>query len=145
MAELQDSVVIQKPVNVVFQYASDLKNSPKIMENVVAVEKLTIGETKVGTQYKETREIRGKKAEAVIKFIEFTPNQSYAVESEHNGLRVVYTYQFKENGENTFVDFKGDIEVNGLWMKLMKPMIVKILKKEDGDHLRNLKNVMERE
>ncbi|MBM7587871.1 hypothetical protein JOC86_004446 [Bacillus pakistanensis] len=145
MPELHDSVVIQKPINEVFQFASELKNSPKIMDNVVAIEKLTIGETAVGTQYKETREIRGKKADAVIKFIEFTPNQSYAVESEHNGLRVVYTYQFRENGESTVVDFKGDVEVNGLWMKLVKPMIVNILKKEDGGHLRNLKNVIERE
>jgi hypothetical protein len=43
------------------------------------------------------------------------------------------------------VDFKGDIHTSGLVMKLTKPIIRKILKKEDGDHLKKLKSLLESE
>lgn len=146
MADIQDSVVIKKPVEEVFSYASNMENSPKIMENVVEIEKLTDGPLQVGSRFKETREIRGRKASAVIEFTDYTPNKSYVVKSEANGLKVVYYYDFvPADGGGTRVDFKGDIHTSGLVMKLTKPIIRKILKKEDGDHLKKLKNLLESE
>lgn len=144
MADIQDSVVINKPVEEVFSYASNMENSMNIMVNVVEIEKLTEGPLQVGSRFKETREIRGRKASSVIEFIEYAPNKSYAVKSETNGLKVVYYYDFlPADGGGTKVEFKGDIHTTGLVMKLTKPIIRRILKKEDGDHLKQLKTVLE--
>lgn len=143
MADIQDSLIINKPLEEVFSYTANMENAPKIMENVVEIEKLTDGSTQVGSRFKETREIRGRKASSIIEFVEYTPNKSYAVQSETNGLKVVYHYDFQAVAEGTKVAFKGDIFTTGLVMKLTKPIIRKILKKEDGGHLKQLKSLLE--
>jgi hypothetical protein len=144
MPDIQDSVVIHKPVEEVFSYASNLDNSKEIMENVVEIERLTEGPLQVGSKFKETREIRGRKASSIIEFTEFLPNERYAVKSETNGLKVVYHYDFKRTVEGgTKVVFQGDIHTSGFMMKLTKPIIRKILKKEDGGHLNQLKRLLE--
>ncbi|WP_404446282.1 SRPBCC family protein [Sutcliffiella horikoshii] len=144
MPDIQDSVIIFKPVEEVFSYAANMDNSTKIMQNVVAIEKLTEGPLQVGTKFKETREIRGRQASSIIEFIEFLPNERYVVQSEANGLKVVYHYDFKPTVDGgTKVHFQGDIHTSGIVMKLTKPIIRKILKKEDGDHLSKLKKLME--
>ncbi len=144
MPDIQDSVIISKPVEEVFAFASDMDNSTKIMENVVAIEKLTEGPLQVGSKFKETREIRGRQASSIIEFTEYVPSERYVVKSEANGLKVVYHYDFKPTVEGgTKVKFQGDIYTSGIIMKLTKPIIRKILKKEDGDHLNQLKRLME--
>lgn len=144
MPDIQDSVIISKPVEEVFSYAANMDNATNIMQNVVAIEKLTEGPLQVGTKFKETREIRGRQASSIIEFIEFLPNERYVVQSEANGLKVVYHYDFKPTVDGgTKVHFQGDIHTSGIVMKLTKPIIRKILKKEDGDHLSQLKKLME--
>ncbi|KMJ59250.1 hypothetical protein AB685_09375 [Bacillus sp. LL01] len=144
MPDIQDSVIISKPVEEVFSFASNLDNSTQVMENVVAIEKLTDGPLNVGSKFKETREIRGRKASSIIEFTEYIPNERYAVKSETNGLKVIYYYDFKPTVEGgTKVHFQGDIHTSGIIMKLTKPIIRKILKKEDGDHLNQLKRLIE--
>mgnify|MGYP005831450779 CR=1 FL=1 len=144
MPDIQDSVIISKSVEEVFSFAANMDNSTKIMQNVVAIEKLTEGPIQVGTRFKETREIRGRQASSIIEFIEFLPNERYVVKSEANGLKVIYHYDFKPTVDGgTKVHFQGDIHTSGFVMKLTKPIIRKILKKEDGDHLSQLKRVLE--
>lgn len=144
MPDIHDSVIISKPVDEVFSYAANMDNSMKIMQNVVAIEKLTEGPVQVGAKFKETREIRGRQASSIIEFIEFLPNERYVVQSEANGLKVIYHYDFKPTVDGgTKVHFQGDIHTTGIVMKLTKPIIRKILKKEDGDHLSQLKKLLE--
>ena len=145
MADLHDSVTISKPLETVFSYTSDLSNSTHIMSNVTNIEKMTDGPIQVGTKFKETREIRGRKASAIIEIVEWDKPSSYAVKSESNGLKVVYRYFFEEHENGTKVTYTGDIYTSGIMMRLSKPIIRKILKKEDGDHLKQLKKVLEKE
>ncbi len=144
MPDIQDSVIISKPLEEVFSYAANMNNATDIMQNVVAIEKLTEGPMQVGTKFKETREIRGRQASSIIEFIEFLPNERYVVQSETNGLKVIYHYDFKPTVDGgTKVHFQGDIHTSGFVMKLTKPIIRKILQKEDGDHLSQLKKLLE--
>ncbi|WP_235858122.1 SRPBCC family protein [Sutcliffiella cohnii] len=143
MADLHDTVMIEKPLEEVFSYAANLQNSIHIMSNVTHIEKVTEGPVQPGTKFKETREIRGRKASAIIEIVEYEPPNTYSVKSESNGLKVVYRYFFENTAEGTKVTYTGDIYTTGIMMKLSKPIIKKILQKEDGDHLKQLKKVIE--
>ncbi|MBD1380509.1 DUF3284 domain-containing protein [Metabacillus arenae] len=144
MAAFADSVFIKAPVDKVFSFAIKPENSVQIMENVIKTEKLTEGPIQVGTKFKETREIRGRKAEAVIECTKFIQNEVYSVKSEAKGLEVTYHYRFKEVDQGTQVDFDCQIKTSGIIMKLTKPLFTKILKKEDGEHLQKMKSMIER-
>jgi uncharacterized membrane protein len=143
MAAFSDTVTIQKPIQEVFSFSTNMENSNKIMPNVKQTVKMTEGPIAEGTQFKETRVIRGKEADAVLEIIKFIPNQAFSVKSVAQGIEVIYNYQFKEVAEGTQVDFECEVKASGIMMKLIKPLFIKILKKEDGDHLRHLKNAVE--
>ncbi|MFD1019791.1 SRPBCC family protein [Thalassobacillus hwangdonensis] len=139
----RQSVLINAPLDEVFNTATDFDNSPEIMDNVVEVEKLTEGPVGTGTKVKEVREIRGRKAEATLEIVEFVPNAKYSVQSVHGGVTIIYHYQFSDSGEGTRVEFNGELKTKGLKNLLMKPLMTAVIKKEDSDHLEKLKKYIE--
>ncbi|WP_173918380.1 SRPBCC family protein [Halobacillus sp. Marseille-Q1614] len=145
MVFLERQVVIKKPIEEVFLTAIDFSKSPEIMDAVIDVEPLTEGPVREGYQFKEVREIRGRKAAATIEITEFKPNKCYTARSEQNGLDLRYHYNFIETTEGTKVIFKGELFTQGLRNTLFKPLIKKIIKKEDADHLENLKEYIEKQ
>ncbi|MBA2175055.1 SRPBCC family protein [Halobacillus locisalis] len=143
MSFLEKSIMIKKPIEDVFQAATDFSNSPEIMDAVVGVELLTEGPVREGYEFKETREIRGRKVSSKIVVTDFEKDKSYSVRSVQQGLDLRYHYTFTQTTEGTRVDFKGDLFTEGLRNKLAQPLIKKIIKKEDQDHLKHLKNYIE--
>lgn len=143
MVFMNQSVIIRKPLEEVFAQATDFTNSPEIMDTVVDVELLSDGPVREGFRFKETREIRGKKASSVIEVTDFELNKKYSVRSHQHGLDLRYQYEFVQTTEGTKVEFAGELYTEGFRNKLMKPLIKQIIKKEDQDHLQHLKKFIE--
>ncbi|PLR79090.1 hypothetical protein CU633_02205 [Bacillus sp. V3-13] len=143
MADFQTSITIDKPLNEVFAFMVNLENSPEFMPNVIKSEKITDGPTSAGTKYLETRYISGRETQAEVVFTGFKENRSYTVNSETNGFGVIFHYTFQEVDEATRVELTATIETTGLMMKLTKPLLVKMIKREDGNQLQYLKDVLE--
>lgn len=137
-------VHINAPVETVFKAASDFNNSVFIMDNVVGIEFLTEGPVQKGTKIKEVREVRGKTIESILIFTEFVSNQRYSVKSEINGILIEYHYSFHPQDSGTVVNFEGVIQTKVFKNALLKPIVIAIIKKEDGDHLDKLKEFIER-
>ncbi|WP_163527640.1 SRPBCC family protein [Halobacillus ihumii] len=144
MAFLKRSVLINKPTKEVFAAATDFSNSPEIMATVVEAKPITDGPVRKGYQFKEVREIRGRKAASIIEVTEYEPNESYAVRSDQHGIDLRYHYTFVETAEGTRVEFIGELDTKGLRNTLMKPLIKMIIKKEDADHLDKMKAWLEK-
>ncbi|QHE51064.1 SRPBCC family protein [Pontibacillus sp. HMF3514] len=143
MPAFSDEVTIAKPKDEVFTFAANMDHSTDVMPNVVKIEKLTEGPVGVGTQYRETREIRGKEASSVIEVVEYKPNEKYSVKSSLEGLTTIYHYTFTERDGETKIRFECEINASTLKMKLVKPVFKRIMKKEDGDHLQYMKKAIE--
>ena len=58
------------------------------------------------------------------------------------GIETIYHYNFQPEKDGTRIDLVCEVKASGV-KKLMLPMVVSILKKEDGDHLQRLKQAME--
>ncbi|MHC0036369.1 SRPBCC family protein [Pseudoneobacillus sp. C159] len=138
-----DMITISRPVAEVFEFISDLSNGPKMNEDIISIEKLTDGPIGVGSKFKETKIIRGRNAEATIEVVQYIPSEAFSAQSEANGLKVIYHYQMSESTNGTYVHFKCEVKTSGMIMTLTKPLIVKMLKQEDGDHLKSVKRALE--
>jgi hypothetical protein len=138
-----ETIYINAPVENVFEVTTDFNQAMSIMNNVVRIEILTEGSIQVGSRVKEVRKIRGKEAETILIVTEYIPNQKYAVKSVDYGITVEYHYQFNTQESGTFIEFNGIIHTKGLKNALLKPLIEMILKKEDKNHLVQLKNYIE--
>lgn len=90
----------------VFAIFNDLENWPKFVPTILKVERLDdvskpVG---VGTEWRETLDIKGKETVVSARFIEFERNKFVVSESEGVGLRSEMRYEFTAIGDNTKVD-----------------------------------------
>ena len=125
-----------------FDFITSSDNAPKVVQSVKSMVKLTGGPVRVGTRYRETRLMNGKEAHAELEVVEYEPDQKYAMRNVTEGIETVYRYTFHPEADGTGVDLVCEVKAGGL-KKLMLPMVVSLLKKEDGDHLQRLKKVLE--
>ena len=133
---------IARSPNEVFDFITDSNNAPKVVSSVQSMLKLTEGPVRVGTRYRETRLMNGKEHHAELEVIAYEPNQTYAMKNVTEGIETVYRYNFEPEANGTRVDLICEVKAGG-FKKLMLPLVVSILKKEDGDHLQRLKKAME--
>lgn len=145
MPDFRASVIIQKPIEDVFNFASDADNAQDIMPYVIKREKVTDGPLRKGSKFTETRVVRRKKVTSEIELTEYEPYTTFTTKSDSNGVVVEYQYKFYTIEEGTQVEFDANIHLSGGLGFLTKFMLVKIIKKEDGDQLKNLKRLMETE
>lgn len=142
MAGFKMSEWISRPPQAVFDFITTADNAPKVVQSVKSMVKLTEGPVRVGTRYRETRLMRGKEEHAELEVTAYEPNQRYAVKNLTQGIETVYQYTFHPESNGTRVDLVGEVKAGGV-KKLIIPLVVSELKKEDGDHLQRLKRVLE--
>lgn len=135
--------IAASPQNV-FDFMTDPENAPQVVSNVVRSEKITDGPMGVGSKTLETRLTNGKESSMELEVVTWEPPYRYAASGSESGVTVIYHYELKTEGEGTRVDMEADV-TSGILMKLMLPMVVKQLQKQDGDHLQTLKAVIESE
>lgn len=126
----------------VFDFITASENAPRVAPNIKSMVKLTEGRVGVGTRYRETRLMNGKEAQAELEIVDFEPGQRYAMKNMTEGIETIYRYTFTQENDGTRVDLVCELKASGA-KKLMLPLVASILKKEDGDHLQRMKQVME--
>ena len=126
----------------VFDFITSSDNAPKVVQSVKSMVKLTEGPVRVGTRYRETRLMNGREQHAELEVVAYEPNQKYAMKNVTEGIETVYRYTFHPEADGTRVDLICEVKAGGL-KKLMLPMVVSILKKEDGEHLQRLKEALD--
>ncbi|HSK88229.1 MAG TPA: SRPBCC family protein [Anaerolineales bacterium] len=126
----------------VFDFITTSDNAPKVVQSVKSMVKLSEGPARLGTRYRETRLMNGREQHAELEVVAYEPNHRYAMKNVTGGIEIVYQYTFHPEADGTRVDLVCEVKAGGL-KKLMLPMVVSILKKEDGDHLQRLKKALE--
>jgi carbon monoxide dehydrogenase subunit G len=141
MAGFKRSVVIDRPVAEVFDFATDLANASRFLPNVTKTEMLTEGGMKPGAKFRETRAFNGKERSAVIEIVEHKKPEVHAARAAMMGLNAVYRFRFTPSDTGTRVDMEADVQGNLLW-KLFLGMMSRMMEKEDGQYLERLKQAM---
>jgi hypothetical protein len=96
----------------------------------------------VGTRFRETRIMNGKEATADLVVSVYEPNTHIGFGTEAEGIDVAYHYHLSSEDDGTRLTWTCELEASRL-RKMMLPMVAAIMKKEDGNHLRQLKSYLE--
>ena len=142
MAQFELSEWIAQPPVQVFAALTDNEKAPDIMPNIVRQEKLTDGPPGVGTRYRETRRMEGKEQQTELEVVAYDAPRRYGVQAAQSGILVTYTYELQPENEGTRVNLLCQVTASGV-KKLAAPMVASIMKREDGDHLQQLKAYLE--
>ncbi len=128
--------------NTVFEETIGTKNVEAIMPAGSSMTQITDGEIGVGTRFSETRMMKGKPTTTELEVTGFERPTYYAMTNVMQGVTTTYHYWFSAEKTGTRITLEATVSAKGV-RKLIVPIVVGVLKKEDGDHLAKLKSVIE--
>ncbi|MFN2582572.1 MAG: SRPBCC family protein [Candidatus Dormibacteria bacterium] len=141
MPEASNSVVIDRPVADVFVFLGNAENDRRWRSGVVELQRVS-GEG-VGTRYHQVVSgPGGRKVNADIEIIEFTPNSRIAFRTTTGPVRPEGSYDLSPQDGGTKVTFKLSATVGGLKSLFMGSMVQKTMNNEVAA-LSELKRVLE--
>ena len=142
MAGFKRSILIARPVEEVFDFATDLGNAKVLLPNITKVELLTEGGLKPGAKFRETRVMNGKERSAVIEVVEHQRPTVHAAKAGMLGMEAMYRFRFFPDGTGTRVEMEAEVTGNFLWW-LFLGLMSRAMEKEDGQYLDRLKAALE--
>jgi carbon monoxide dehydrogenase subunit G len=139
MAVISNSVAIRCTQEEAFDYLSDNRNELEWNPGIESIEKITDGPVGLGTQYRAKWK---SSPHVVVEIIEYERPQRWA---GHNGGPVEVTVRCRlepvTEGTKLFVDFEA---VPHGWFKLIFPLFLTRLRKEERANMTHIRETLER-
>ena len=138
------TVVIDRPIEEVFDFLADGTNDPKFSPRVLEIRKTTDGPAGVGTVYASTVKDAGMKTKREFRLTEFErPSRIRWTETSKNIITVPEGgYDFTPEGSGTRLSFYNRFEAHGLG-KLIAPLALRSAIKGADDFGRRIKAAVE--
>ncbi len=142
MINVEDSIIIHRPIGEVFAYVSDLTNAPEWQTGLLEVRKTTAETLGIGTQFTFIRKFLGRKLEASNEFTEYTPNKVVTFRTTSGPISVEASYLFEVTPEGTKVTCRMEMQPGG-FSRLAEPLIAASVKREMRAEFGYLKDLLE--
>jgi len=106
---LEAAVEIAAPPDVVFAQVADIERWPQTVRAIEDIELITAGPVRVGTRFRETRTMFGRKAAEEMTVAEFDPPRRFVLTAENHGTRYVATHAVEPvaDGSRLVLAFEG--------------------------------------
>ena len=132
MSHAENSIVINRPVNVVFDFVLDGENGPRWRESILDIKRMSDKPLGVGSAFKQgLRGPGGRRIEGDYEIVECKPNEWIKFQVTSGPARPTGTYHFEKADGGTRVTFTLHYDPKGIAM-LMAPMITANMKEETG-------------
>jgi uncharacterized protein YndB with AHSA1/START domain len=95
MATIKVSTNIAAPVETVFAMFTDIEHGPGRVSGIKAVQMETFGDFRLGTKWRETREVLGRTDDAEMEITAFDRNRAYTITHHKAGVRVDTEFTFE--------------------------------------------------
>jgi len=143
MINVEVSTVINCPVADVFAFVANFENHPKWEMNFQKVKLLTSTPTGVGTTYQCDLKLPGQSATSKFEITQYEANKNIAFEGEAAGpAKPNGSFLFESVAGGTKITLLPRPEFRGLF-KLLEPMMAGYIRKQNEEHLINLKKLLE--
>jgi len=114
---------LEAPVGEVFAAFTDLENSAKHVSGIKSVELLTHGDFRLGTRWRETREVLGRLDDAEMEVTAFEKDGGYTITHHKGGAKIDTVFTFTPAGDGgTQVSITFALENQGLPPGLLTPV-----------------------
>lgn len=146
MFEVSITRSIAAPPERVFAVFSDLEDAAQRIQAIERLELLTPPPVGVGTRFRETRTMFGKRATEEMTITAFDPPRGYDVEAQSHGSKYFTTFRFEPEPGGTRVSMHFEAQPLSTVAKLLSPLgklMLGKLEKECGKDLDDLKRHLE--
>ena len=122
MATITVSNVVAAPVERVFQLFTDIEHGPAHVSDIKRIEMLTPGPVRLGTRWRETREIMGVNDSAEMEITSYERNRTYTITHHKMGVQIDTTFWFEPAEGGTKVSIEFELESGGVPPGLLAPL-----------------------
>ena len=141
MIEIEDSVIIKKPVDRVFKFTTDLTNNAKWQSEILVAEQTSDGQFGLGATYRCVNRFLGKRIESEGVISDFEPDKICSFRFSSGSVSGESSYLFHPvNGYTKFTTV-GSIKLNNF--KLAALLVKRKARQQVRNDLKKLKQVLE--
>jgi uncharacterized membrane protein len=141
--KIESSIVIHRPVEIVFAYVSDLSNLPK-WDRVKEVQVTSAGPVGVGTTFQRVIPILGVKLENTMEITAYEANRQFTAKSAFGPFPGEASFHFEPAEGGTRLTSTVQAELGGFF-KIADGLLLSQGRKMTDDTLQRLKNLLEAE
>jgi uncharacterized protein YndB with AHSA1/START domain len=142
MAMVETSILIDRQVEDVYAYVTDVDKMTQWRGGVVEVEKVTDGPVGVGTRIRAVGKRPGGRSSMDVEVTEVEPSARFAYRGEAGPLSTINTYTFESDAYGTKVTHTDEVELRGM-LRLIEPLLGRMLRRQFEADLASLKAHLE--
>lgn len=151
MAHIEGEIVIERPVEDVFDLVADERNEPRFNPRMLRSDKVSDGPIAVGTRFLAESRMMGRTVEITVEFTEFkrprilgSKSSSIAQGRTGRPLLTEGSLVFDPVPRGTRMRWSWDVETPGV-MKLIAPFVVYMGRRQEQTIWSSLKRLMEQD
>jgi uncharacterized protein YndB with AHSA1/START domain len=141
MINVEDSIIINRPVEEIFAFVADQTNAPQWQDGLLEVRRTTDGPVGVGTKHTAVRKFLGRKLELTNEYVKYEPNKLITFTGDGSS-RFEVSYLTEATAEGTKITCQMQMEQGGLF-GLAEPLIARSLKRDFQANFLLLKRLLE--
>jgi hypothetical protein len=138
----EESIFVERPIEEVFAYLTDLERVPDWQTNVLFLQLQGSGGLRTGARLVELRKFLGRKVESVVEVTEYEPPFRYTIAVQSGPIPFSISNALSEAGGGTRIDAVVEGEP-GRFFGLVEWRVVKAVERELWNSLATLKDVLE--
>lgn len=142
MIKVEESIVIQRPIEEVFAFVADQTNAPHWQSGLLEVRRTTEGPLGIGTKHTAVRKFMGRRLEATNEYVVYEPNKEVTFKGKAGASDFQHSYLTESTAKGTKVTSRMEMESRGLF-GLAEPLITPSLRREFVASMGELKDLLE--
>ena len=142
MTRIQGEIVINRPVDEVFDFVADARNEPRYNPRMLRAEKLSPGPIGLGTQFRDEIKSMGRPAEIAIEIVGYERPRLLTDSIHLSTMDIRGGLTFDAVPAGTRMRWSWELMPGGVF-KLMTPIVARIGRRQEQRVWAGLKRVME--
>ncbi len=142
MIKFEESIIINRPVEEVWKFITNLENQPKWDRGVLEAKQTSEGLAGVGSTVQVRRQMLGRQRIGEFRVSEYVPNRMLALQASRGQMTAQSRFTFEPVEGGTRLTQTSEVELRG-WSKLITPILIPMLERDGREDFANLKRILE--